>query len=93
MTHQCEICQYSQRVKTPDEKEEQNACFVSINWSHLYQPFPKSNETVLITCTNFSHIQTGTFTLRNGKKLVVGATKEEPNVMLACQKLIEWSRP
>lgn len=88
MTHQCEICQYIEQVKTPDKSEDKNTCYSSLEESRLYQPFPKNDEAILVTCTNFSHIHTGKFTLRGGKKLTIQATKKEPNVMLALQRQI-----
>lgn len=87
MAHQCEICQFVDRVAKPDMDSEQNDCFVKRNAPYSYRPFKGAETTIPLSCQNFSHIRTGRFTLRQGgTKVTIHATPEEPNPVKALER-------
>lgn len=86
MAHQCEICQFIDRVKSPDVDSEKNECFVKRNAPYSYRPFKGAELTIPLSCQNFSHIQTGKFTLKGGTRVTIHATPDEPNPVKALER-------
>ena len=86
MTHQCEICQFIDRVKTPDADSEKNECFVKRTAPYSYRPFKGAKVTIPLSCQKFSHINTGRFSLQGGLRVTIHATPDEPNPIKALER-------
>lgn len=82
---QCELCQNAEKVEDPDFIwMTQNSCYEPRRRFEDYQPFKKDKKTtVMLTCANFSHIQTAVLGLRGGGQMTIRATPENPKVELS----------
>lgn len=83
MIKMCELCQSIKKIEPVDaEWSTQNQCYETRSYFEDYKPFKGSNQTVRLTCKNFSHIKTAVLNFRGGGRKVMRATPDTPNIKL-----------